>query len=135
MATETQPELGAQWLVEVFYDGDCPLCLREIKMLRWLDRRKRIRFTDIAASDFSAEEYGKTMDDFMNEIRGRFPSGEWIVGVEVFRQLYSAVGFKLFVWPSRMPGVSHLLDLSYRIFAKHRLRLTGRCTTQTCEVN
>ena len=31
--------------VEVFYDGDCPLCTREIRLLRRLDRRGRIRFT------------------------------------------------------------------------------------------
>lgn len=30
---------GTKWQVEVFYDGECPLCLREIKMLRWMDRK------------------------------------------------------------------------------------------------
>ena len=34
--------------VEVFYDGACPLCLREIFMLRRREHRGRIRFTDIA---------------------------------------------------------------------------------------
>ncbi|TWU33906.1 hypothetical protein Poly41_49060 [Novipirellula artificiosorum] len=27
----------------------------------------------------------------------------------------------------------HGLDLGYRLSAKNRLRLTGRCTTETCE--
>ena len=35
------------WHVEVFYDGEYPLCLRENKLLKWLDRKHRIRFTDI----------------------------------------------------------------------------------------
>lgn len=135
MATEMQAGSASRWVVEVFYDGECPLCLREIKMLQWLDRKNNVRFTDIAAADFSAEEYGKTMSEFMDEIHGRMPSGEWIIGVEVFRQLYAAVGFKLLVWPSRWPGISQLLDWSYRLFAKNRLRLTGRCTTETCKVN
>ncbi|MCA9152358.1 MAG: DUF393 domain-containing protein, partial [Planctomycetales bacterium] len=34
--------------VEVFYDGDCPLCKREIGFLQRRDRQGRIRFTDIA---------------------------------------------------------------------------------------
>jgi len=129
----------SDWRVEVFYDGDCPLCLREIKLLRWLDRKRRIRFTDIATVDFQASEFGKTHADFMDEIHGRVPDengnpGGWIIGVEVFRQLYAAVGLGPFVWPSRLPGISHALDFGYRVFAKHRLRLTGRCTKETCEV-
>ena len=36
------------WRIEVFFDGDCPLCVKEIGMLRWMDRKNRIRFTDIA---------------------------------------------------------------------------------------
>ena len=125
---------SCDYAVEVFYDGDCPLCLREIKLLRWLDRKGRIRFTDIASSDFSAAEYGKTPDEFMEEIHGRLPDGRWIVGVEVFRQLYAAVGLGMLVWPTRLPIISPTLDFGYRVFAKHRLRLTGRCTSDTCEI-
>ena len=125
--------------VEVFYDGDCPLCVREIKLLRWLDRKQNIRFTDIAATDFSAADYDKTPDQFMDEIHGRLPAknGEpahWIIGVEVFRRLYAAVGLGLIVWPTRLPGISHVLNFGYQVFAKNRLRLTGRCTKETCEV-
>lgn len=126
---------AASWKVEVFYDGDCPLCLREIKMLRWLDRKKRIRFTDIADPDFRPLECGKTMQDFMDEIQGRLPDGSWILGVEVFRRLYAAVGFGPLVALTRLPGISHGLDFGYRVFAKNRLRLTGRCNAETCDVN
>lgn len=126
--------------VEVFFDGECPLCVREIKLLRWLDRKHSIRFTNIAAAEFQATLFGKTPADFMDEIHGRLPdeSGnlvKWIIGVEVFRQLYAAVGFGWLVWPTRLPGISHILDFGYRVFAKHRLRLTGRCTSETCESN
>ncbi len=130
----------SDWHVEVFFDGDCPLCLREIKFLRWLDRKKRIRFTDIASPDFQAIEFSKSHTDFMDEIHGRLPDengnpGRWIIGVEVFRQLYAAVGLGPLVRPTRLPGISHALDFGYRVFAKHRLRLTGRCTKETCKMN
>ena len=122
------------WQVEVFYDGECPLCLREIKMLRWMDRREQIRFTNIADSSFSSEDYGKTMQEFMDEIKGRLPDGTWIIGVEVFRRLYAAVGLGAIVALTRLPGVSHSLDFGYRIFAKNRLRLTGRCNAEGCKL-
>jgi len=123
-----------QWHVEVFYDGECPLCLREIKLLRRLDRKDRIRFTDISAPSFSPESHGMSMKEFMDEIRGRLPDGEWIKGVEVFRRLYAAVGLKSVVSLTRLPGISHGLEFGYRVFAKNRLRLTGRCDDGTCTI-
>lgn len=128
-------EMRNDWQVEVFFDGDCPLCQREIKLLRRLDRKHRICFTDIADPTFSPATYGKTMKDFMDEIQGRLPSGEWITGVEVFRRLYAAVGLKPFVAITRLPGISHGLEFGYRVFAKNRLRLTGRCEGGSCKVN
>ncbi|MEN0111925.1 MAG: DUF393 domain-containing protein [Planctomycetota bacterium] len=130
----TPPPVGP-YRVEVFYDGDCPLCRREIDLLRRWDRHQRIRFTDIAAPSFDASDYGKSMDELMAEIHGRLSDGSWIIGVEVFRQLYGAVGFDRVVPLSRLPGVRHALDLSYKFFAKQRLRLTGRCKDEGCAID
>lgn len=118
--------------IEVYYDGDCPLCRREIDWLRRLDRRRRIRFTNIAAPGFQLPN-GRTFDQLMAEIHARLPDGTWITGVEVFRQLYGAVCCPLLMAPTRLPGVSQLLDWGYRVFARNRLRLTGRCT-ENCRV-
>ena len=35
--------------VRVWYDGDCPLCLREIALMRRLDRHGAIIFVDVAS--------------------------------------------------------------------------------------
>ncbi|MCA8920172.1 MAG: DUF393 domain-containing protein [Planctomycetes bacterium] len=118
--------------VEVFFDGDCPLCMKEIRFLRRRDRKGKIRFTDIAAPGFDASSFGKTHEDFMARIQGRLADGTWIEGVEVFRQLYSAIGLGPVVALTRLPGVAHSLDLGYRWFAKNRLRLTGRCEADAC---
>ena len=97
-----------------------------------MDRRDRVRFTDITAETFQPAEYGKTMNEFMDEIQGRLPDGQWIVGVEVFRQVYSALGFGILVWPTRLPLVRNVLNWGYRVFARNRLRWTGRCNEQSC---
>jgi predicted DCC family thiol-disulfide oxidoreductase YuxK len=121
--------------VEVFYDGACPLCMREIRMLRRRDRHARIRFTDIAAEGFDAVAVGLSWETLMNRIHGRLPDGTVIEGVEVFRRLYTAVGFRRLVALTRLPGVSQLLDVCYHLFAKSRLRLTGRCIDGACELD
>ncbi len=122
------------WKVEVFFDGDCPLCTKEIRLLRTMDRKRRIRFTDIATPTFDPASMGMTMDDFMERIHGRKRDGTWIEGVEVFRHLYDAVGLGPIVRLTRLPGVSQGLDLAYEKFAKNRLRWTGRCTPEGCEL-
>lgn len=145
MTSKTSTDDGSDdrsndWRVEVLYDGDCPLCLREINLLRWMDGKKRIRFTDIAAEDFSTDEFGIDMETLMAEIHGRLPpdaehpNGKIIIGVEVFRHLYSAVGFGWIVGVTRLPIISHGLDLGYRFFAKYRLKFTGRCKGDSCEI-
>jgi predicted DCC family thiol-disulfide oxidoreductase YuxK len=118
--------------IEVFYDGACPLCLREIALLRRRDRDHHIRFSDISAPEFDAAQVGVSLSTLMARIHGRLPDGRLIEGVEVFRRLYQAVGFGPIVAATRLPGVSQLLDLSYRLFAKNRLKLTGRCDDAAC---
>ncbi len=118
--------------IEVFFDGGCPLCLREINLLRRWDRRGKIRFTDISSPDFQAAEVGKTDDVLMAQMHGRLPDGTWLQGVEVFRRLYAAVGFGPLVFLSRFPLISQLLDWGYAVFARNRLRLTGRCSAKNC---
>ncbi len=118
--------------IEVFFDGGCPLCRREIGLLKRWDRHQRIRFTDIEAYEFPPAGVGLTREALMAQMHGRLPGGTWLTGVEVFRRMYTAVGFVAVVWLSRWPLISQLLDLGYFIFARYRLQLTGRCTAQTC---
>jgi predicted DCC family thiol-disulfide oxidoreductase YuxK len=117
---------------EVFYDGECPLCKREIDWLRKKDSRSLIQFTDIAAADFDPEAVGRSHSDLMARIHGRMPDGSVIEGFEVFRQLYSRIGFRRAVSLTRLPMIRSLLEASYRVFAKFRLPLTGRCTQAEC---
>jgi predicted DCC family thiol-disulfide oxidoreductase YuxK len=120
--------------VEVFFDGQCPLCKREIDALRILDRKKRIRFTDIAAPDFDAASVGITWDELMDRIHARLPDGTIIEGVEVFRRLYAAVGLGRIVSLTRKEPIARLLDAAYVRFAKNRLKWTGRCNEHGCAV-
>ena len=62
-------------MVKVWYDGACPLCTREIALMRRLDRRGAITFVDVAAgadptcpidrarllARFHAEEEGRVL--------------------------------------------------------------------------
>jgi predicted DCC family thiol-disulfide oxidoreductase YuxK len=119
--------------IEVFYDGGCPLCRREVALLRRLDRRGRVRFVDIDAPGFEAAAIDAP-GDLMARIHARGPDGAWVTGVEVFRQIYALLGFGPLVALTRLPGLSPLLDALYAIFARNRVRWLGRCSAGACAV-
>lgn len=121
--------------LELFYDGECPLCSREVAWIRRLDRSNRIVLTDIAASGFDAAELGVPHADLMAIIHARLPSGELISGVEVFNRTYEALGLTRLARIARWRVVAPLLDRAYELFAKNRLRLTGRCDAETCSTD
>ena len=97
-------------------------------------RQRRVWFTNIASKDFSAAAWGKTQAQFMARIQAQTSDGAWIDGVEVFRQLYAAVGLGGLLAFTRLPGINYLAERAYDLFAKNRLRITGRsdCTTDAC---
>ena len=119
--------------LELFYDGACPLCAREARALGRLDRRGRLKLTDFAAPGFDPARAGVPMERLLARIHGRLPDGTIVEGVEVFRKAYEAVGLRLLVAPTRLPGISRLLDRAYDVFARNRLRLTGRCGDGSCD--
>ena len=122
---------------ELFFDGDCPLCAREVAGLRRLDRgRGRLALTDIAAPGFRAEAHGKTQRELMARIHGRLLDGTWVEGMEAFRRAYAAVGWGWLLAPSGWAGLRPLFDAAYRLFARKRLQWTGRaaCESGSCEV-
>jgi predicted DCC family thiol-disulfide oxidoreductase YuxK len=121
--------------IEVFFDGGCPLCAREMNWLRRRDKANRIKFTDIDDPNFEPAAHGKSIADLMAQMHGRLPDGTWLGGVEVFRRIYSAIGFHKLAFLSRLPIISQALDAGYWLFAKYRPRLTGRCTGDACSAN
>ncbi|AWM92497.1 hypothetical protein DJ564_17570 [Pseudomonas sp. 31-12] len=43
-----------QWPLTLYFDGECPLCAREIKFLNQRAKDARLRFVDIGSDEFDA---------------------------------------------------------------------------------
>lgn len=123
-------ESGAE--LEVFFDGECPLCAREVSAVRKMDGEGKIHFTDIAMH--KDDSLGLPYEQLMSEIYARTREGEIVKGVETFRRMYGLLGFRVPVALSRAWGVRQFLDVTYKVWAKNRLRLTGRCEDGVCAV-
>lgn len=118
--------------IELFYDGACGICSREVRALRRLDGGGRLVFVDIAEEGFDASVVGVPWERLNARIHARLPDGTIAEGVEVFRHVYTAVGFSRLVALTRLPGVRQALDVSYHWFARNRRWLSGRSGEPAC---
>lgn len=122
------------WQIELFFDGDCPLCVREAAMMARLDRRGRLRLTDLTQLSPQARDGIPSREVLMREIHARTRDGQWVTGVEAFRRVYAQLGFAWLVRLSRLALFDVVLRTGYAVFARNRLRLTGRCDAGVCAV-
>ena len=128
--SEASPAAGTslppRWSLTVYYDGACPICRREIALMRRLDRAGRLQLIDFATHGFSEQECGLSCKRLSAVIHARWADGRVIEGVDVFRAMWTAVGWGGLAFLSRWPWFDRLLVRGYAWFAAHRLRLTGR---------
>ena len=75
---------NAPWPLEVFYDGACPLCRREIAVYRRRDRDGHVRWVDIAQLDFAAAAYGLDPVRLQQVMHARTSDGRVFTEVSAF---------------------------------------------------
>ena len=124
-----------QYPLTVFFDGACPICDREIALMKRLDRRRQLEFCDFSAQEYNAVSIGFTAADLATVIHARWADGRVITGIEVFRAMWEAVGLRFLAKLSRLSVVEPLVLKAHAWFARNRLRLTGRshaCTGDVC---
>jgi predicted DCC family thiol-disulfide oxidoreductase YuxK len=121
----------------VFYDGDCPLCLRSVAFLLKHDRDGRLRFAQLQGS--LAERI------LSPELRSLGEGGSVVLlepGTPARPSKRSdamlrALAYLPYPWRlagalHRIPGVVPVLDVGYRAIARRRRSLLG--TSTHCEL-
>ena len=126
--TRSEPKSQKTWRIKLLYDGECPLCLREVNFLLKRDAgRGIVKFVDIADPNYQPEANGGV--DFataMGRIHAVLPDGSVIKNVEVFRRVYEELGMGWIYAITKLPILGAIADWLYGIWADWRLKLTGR---------
>lgn len=119
--------------ITMLYDGRCPLCCREVRLLRRHRRGDRLAFEDITVEGFEASRYGVTERDAHARMHAVLPDGRVVVGMDAFRHVYRAIGLGWVVAPTGWPLLRPIFDMLYSGFARVRPRLQrGRCDDGAC---
>ena len=122
----------------IFFDGKCPLCVREMRHLKARDRQQRITLVDLHSEQFSP--YADRIDALEADriLHGLTADGQIILGLDVTHQAWSLVGRGWMTAPLRWPLIRWFADHGYRFFARHRSRiafmLTGEKECQQCAI-
>ncbi|MGB3299194.1 MAG: DCC1-like thiol-disulfide oxidoreductase family protein [Phormidesmis sp.] len=127
-AASTPKPAAHKWKINLLYDGDCPLCLREVSFLQKKDAgRGRVKFTDIAAIDYDpAENSGIDFETAMGRIHAVRADGTIVKNVAVFQEVYDALGIGWMYAPTKWPIIGPLVNKIYDLWADRRLAMTGR---------
>ncbi|CAJ1975190.1 unnamed protein product [Sphenostylis stenocarpa] len=128
ISKKQQGESSKDWKIKMLYDGDCPLCMREVNMLR--ERNKSygtIKFVDIGSDDYSPDD-NQSIDyeTAMGRIHAILSDGTVVTDVEAFRRLYEHVGLGWVYAITKYEPMAKIADSVYGVWAKYRLQITGR---------
>jgi predicted DCC family thiol-disulfide oxidoreductase YuxK len=127
--------------LQVFYDGACPLCSREIDHYRRQDRRQWLEPIDISTPGFDPQLYGIPLAAFMAELHAIDQAGTVYRGVAAFRAIWQAFPerglYRIMGRLVGLPLVEPLAAWFYRLFARLRPHLPGRkrsCNSGSCRI-
>ncbi|BAZ45570.1 hypothetical protein NIES4102_25940 [Chondrocystis sp. NIES-4102] len=116
------------WKIKLLYDGECPLCVREVNFLTKKDAgRGIIKFVDISELSYNPQDHANI--DYataMGRIHAVLADGTVIKNVAVFRQVYEELGIGWIYAITKLPVVGAIAEWMYEIWANWRLKLTGR---------
>ncbi|MEM7772660.1 MAG: DUF393 domain-containing protein [Cyanobacteria bacterium P01_A01_bin.37] len=127
-ADELRFSSSHDWKIKLLYDGDCPLCLREVNFLaKHDDGRGLVNFVDISDAGYSPDDNaGIDYETAMGRIHAIRSDGTIITNVEVFRQTYQVLGMGWIYAATKWPVIGPFVDWVYELWAERRLALTGR---------
>jgi predicted DCC family thiol-disulfide oxidoreductase YuxK len=104
----------------IYHDGECPLCRREISLMRRLDRRRAITFVDVSAPDAACPiDPARMLARFHASEDGRLLSG-----AAAFAAMWRAIPLlRPLGLAARAPWLLALIERLYLAFLRVRPRL------------
>ena len=126
-------------ILTIYYDGHCPLCMKEMQLLKRHDNKKLINFVDLHNEVFSKHHPHINTSEAIRILHGQLNTGELLLGLDVTCKAWSLVGKHKWLAILRWPLIRTIADVFYRVFARYRNKvsylLTGNKTCNSCNLN
>ena len=134
--------MSAPWPLTLYHDGDCPLCAREIAVLRRRALPGRLILQDIRDPAFDPSPFGLDVATLAGRLHGRLADGRWVTGLDATVWSWRAAGFERAAGVLGWRWLRPLLDGLYRLFCRLRPQLHWlphpdggrRCKDDQCQL-
>ena len=128
------------WPLALYFDGECPLCAREIRFLSRRAIDARLLFVDISDEAFDAKALGFTVEQMQSSLHARFADGRWMTGLDATLWSWRAAGLGIWATPLTWRAIRPLLAVGYWLFCRLRPHLawlphpdgSRRCRDNRC---
>ena len=118
--TDTAALASAAPPATVYFDGACPLCRKEIALLKRLDKRGRLAFEDVSDPD-AAPSCDRSREALLARFHVRRPDGTLVDGARAFFESWGRLpGLSFLRGIARVPPVLWVAEAGYRVFLKLR---------------
>ena len=108
---------GSQQRVTVWFDADCPLCVREIALMRQLDRRDNIEFVAVQGADACPLD----REALLARMHARDEQGVLQSGAAAFAVMWRAIPIlRPLGIAAQWPPFLAVLEMGYRGFLRVR---------------
>ncbi len=120
-STDEISGLAGEARLTVWFDGGCPLCRREIALIRRLDRRRSIRFVDVSEA---RADCPISPDQLLARFHAREAGRPIVSGAAAFAAMWRAIPLLRPIGElARLPAVLWVLERFYTVFLVLRPRL------------
>jgi predicted DCC family thiol-disulfide oxidoreductase YuxK len=118
--------------LKVFYDNECPICIRTIITLNHFDSGNRIEFIPLQNNAINEPALkGINPDELLKNIYSVNSKGTVYVGFDTYIKALHTIWYLMpIAWILRVPGIYHLGRSAYKAVAVNRT--TERCTEDNC---
>ncbi|WP_306144106.1 thiol-disulfide oxidoreductase DCC family protein [Roseibium sp. MMSF_3412] len=115
-------------MIEVYYDGKCGLCSREIGYYKRLTPKTSIVWNDIATHPELLQGTGMSQSDALLYLRVRDDDGAIQTGLDAFLVIWRQFrGWRLLAMLATLPGIYRGVAFAYRKFADQRFNRHAHC--------
>jgi predicted DCC family thiol-disulfide oxidoreductase YuxK len=114
----------------IFYDADCPICLRGRRVWGEIFDRRGFEWLPLQTPDVVGR-LGLSEAALLEEMKVQLPDGQVLGGIDSWVVLFRSVWW---LWPIgfilSLPGFHALGQRSYRWLARNRYCLGGKCSVR-----
>jgi len=117
----------------LYFDGRCPLCLREVRWLALRARPDRLRLVDVHDDLALTCHSTPSRQEMLAMLHARTARGQWLVGVDATVAAWQAAGVGGWVSWLTWPLMRRFSVFAYQWFARYRHRLAALVGERVCD--